>query len=193
MYAFKSVFGTLTEQNVCLVDHYPLHIRQARFRLPNGPLPLHYLVSTPLRLKFPLYLTSEFHEMSKPQAPRNPVAKAPQAPIKTPAKTPSAPSTVQSALVALPPAASVVRRPAAITITSSPRGLLGTSPLHKLGRATPSSRFFSSTPHTSCSAIIPSSIMADRDILPTTVKPSHYDLTVESLKFEDWSFQGRVT
>ncbi|KAF3070716.1 Aminopeptidase 2, mitochondrial [Daldinia childiae] len=34
--------------------------------------------------------------------------------------------------------------------------------------------------------------MADRDILPSTVVPSHYDLSISSLKFDDWSFQGAV-
>ncbi|KAJ3562442.1 hypothetical protein NPX13_g8566 [Xylaria arbuscula] len=57
----------------------------------------------------------------------------------------------------------------------------------------PSSRHFSTTPRLSCAAIIPSSIMADRDILPATVKPSHYDLFISSLKFDDWSYQGHVS
>ncbi|KAI1269415.1 peptidase family M1 [Xylariaceae sp. FL1019] len=35
--------------------------------------------------------------------------------------------------------------------------------------------------------------MADRDILPANVKPSHYDLTISSLKFDDWSYQGEVS
>ena len=56
----------------------------------------------------------------------------------------------------------------------------------------PPSRQFSATSRVSCSAIIPSSIMADRDILPGTVKPSHYDLSISSLNFEDWSYQGHV-
>ena len=53
-------------------------------------------------------------------------------------------------------------------------------------------RSFSSTPKSSCSAIIPSSIMADRDILPPTVVPSHYDLSIRSLESNDWSFEGTV-
>ncbi|KAI1809865.1 peptidase family M1-domain-containing protein [Poronia punctata] len=57
----------------------------------------------------------------------------------------------------------------------------------------PLSRSFSSTTRVSCSAIIPSSIMADRDILPATVKPSHYDLTISSMNFDDWSYQGEVS
>ncbi|KAH9907781.1 peptidase family M1-domain-containing protein [Xylariomycetidae sp. FL2044] len=35
--------------------------------------------------------------------------------------------------------------------------------------------------------------MADRDILPATVKPSHYDLSISGLNFTDWSYQGDVT
>ncbi|RYO95948.1 hypothetical protein DL765_011686 [Monosporascus sp. GIB2] len=35
--------------------------------------------------------------------------------------------------------------------------------------------------------------MADRDILPSTVVPSHYDLSIRSLQFKDWSYQGNVT
>ncbi|KAI2624565.1 peptidase family M1-domain-containing protein [Hypomontagnella submonticulosa] len=56
-----------------------------------------------------------------------------------------------------------------------------------------SSRSFSSSSSVSCSAIIPSSIMADRDILPSTVSPSHYNLSIASLKFDDWSYQGNVS
>ncbi|KAI1388603.1 peptidase family M1-domain-containing protein [Hypoxylon trugodes] len=55
-----------------------------------------------------------------------------------------------------------------------------------------SCRFFSSSSKVSCSAIIPSSIMADRDVLPSTVTPSHYDLSISSLNFKDWSYQGSV-
>ncbi|KAH8166421.1 hypothetical protein CIB48_g1800 [Xylaria polymorpha] len=54
-------------------------------------------------------------------------------------------------------------------------------------------RQFSTTSRVSCSAIIPSSIMADRDILPAIVKPSHYDLSISSLNFNDWSYQGHVS
>ncbi|KAI0116262.1 hypothetical protein GGR51DRAFT_312282 [Nemania sp. FL0031] len=54
-------------------------------------------------------------------------------------------------------------------------------------------RLFSATPRVSCSAIIPSSIMTDRDTLPGVVKPSHYDLAISSMKFDDWSYQGRVS
>ncbi|KAI1341791.1 peptidase family M1 [Xylariaceae sp. FL0016] len=57
----------------------------------------------------------------------------------------------------------------------------------------PTRRLFSTTPSRSCSAIIPSSLMADRDILPATVKPSHYDLAISGLKFDDWTYQGQVT
>ncbi|CAJ2510805.1 Uu.00g064300.m01.CDS01 [Anthostomella pinea] len=56
-----------------------------------------------------------------------------------------------------------------------------------------SSRHFSTTPTAACNAIIPSSIMADRDILPATVKPSHYDLSISALNFKDWSYEGSVT
>ncbi|KAI0014943.1 peptidase family M1 [Xylariomycetidae sp. FL0641] len=35
--------------------------------------------------------------------------------------------------------------------------------------------------------------MADRDVLPTNVKPSHYDLSISSLNFDDWTYQGHVT
>ncbi|KAI0389382.1 peptidase family M1 [Xylariaceae sp. FL0594] len=35
--------------------------------------------------------------------------------------------------------------------------------------------------------------MADRDILPAAVKPSHYDLTISSMNFDDWSYQGEVS
>jgi len=58
----------------------------------------------------------------------------------------------------------------------------------------PLSRSFSSTSRVSCSAIISStSIMADRDILPATVKPSHYDLTISSMNFDEWSYRGEVS
>jgi hypothetical protein len=55
------------------------------------------------------------------------------------------------------------------------------------------SRSFSSTAPTRCSSIIPSSIMADRDTLPANVKPSHYGLSISSLDFKNWSYQGKVT
>ncbi|KAL7624561.1 hypothetical protein AAE478_006128 [Parahypoxylon ruwenzoriense] len=35
--------------------------------------------------------------------------------------------------------------------------------------------------------------MADRDVLPSTVTPSHYNLCISSLNFKDWSYQGSVT
>ncbi|KAI0192671.1 peptidase family M1 [Xylaria flabelliformis] len=35
--------------------------------------------------------------------------------------------------------------------------------------------------------------MADRDILPAIVKPSHYDLSISSLNFSNWSYQGHVS
>lgn len=34
--------------------------------------------------------------------------------------------------------------------------------------------------------------MTDRDILPDYFKPSHYDLTVKDLDFNDWSYKGTV-
>lgn len=34
--------------------------------------------------------------------------------------------------------------------------------------------------------------MADRDILPSDFKPSHYDLTIKALNFNDWSYKGLV-
>jgi len=34
--------------------------------------------------------------------------------------------------------------------------------------------------------------MADRDILSTALKPSHYNLSISGLKQDDWSFQGKV-
>lgn len=55
-----------------------------------------------------------------------------------------------------------------------------------------SPRLFSTTSRTSCSAIIPSSIMTDRDTLPGIFKPSHYDLSISSLNFDDWSYKGQV-
>ena len=35
--------------------------------------------------------------------------------------------------------------------------------------------------------------MADRDVLPAAVKPSHYALSLSSLDFKNWSYQGKVT
>jgi hypothetical protein len=35
--------------------------------------------------------------------------------------------------------------------------------------------------------------MADRDILSAAVKPSHYDLSISSMNFDDWSYQGEVS
>ncbi|KAI3327730.1 peptidase family M1 [Xylariaceae sp. AK1471] len=67
-----------------------------------------------------------------------------------------------------------------------PRGAARLFPLSSL-------RSFSTTSRVYCSAIIPSSIMADRDILPATVKPSHYDLSISSMNFDDWSYQGEVS
>lgn len=55
-----------------------------------------------------------------------------------------------------------------------------------------SPRLFSTTCRASCSAIIPSSIMTDRDTLPSIVRPSHYDLSISSLNFDDWSYKGQV-
>ena len=54
-------------------------------------------------------------------------------------------------------------------------------------------RPFSTSSRASCSSIIPSSIMADRDVLPAAVKPSHYALSLSSLDFKNWSYQGKVT
>lgn len=56
----------------------------------------------------------------------------------------------------------------------------------------PSPRLFTTTSRASCSAIIPSSIMTDRDTLPSIVKPTHYDLSISSLNFDDWSYKGQV-
>lgn len=54
-------------------------------------------------------------------------------------------------------------------------------------------RLFSTSSRASCSSIIPSSIMADRDVLPTAIKPSHYALSLSALDFKNWSYQGKVT
>ncbi|KAI1438580.1 peptidase family M1 [Xylaria sp. CBS 124048] len=35
--------------------------------------------------------------------------------------------------------------------------------------------------------------MADRDILPASVVPSHYDLSISSMNFDDWSYQGQAS
>ncbi|ORY64143.1 peptidase family M1 [Pseudomassariella vexata] len=35
--------------------------------------------------------------------------------------------------------------------------------------------------------------MADRDILPAVFKPSHYNLSISALEFENWTYQGKVT
>jgi hypothetical protein len=34
--------------------------------------------------------------------------------------------------------------------------------------------------------------MADRDILPGNFKPSHYDLALTELEFDNWTYQGNV-
>ncbi|KAK8862013.1 peptidase family M1-domain-containing protein [Apiospora arundinis] len=34
--------------------------------------------------------------------------------------------------------------------------------------------------------------MTDRDTLPTVIKPSHYDLSLSSLDFKAWTYQGKV-
>ncbi|KAI0136974.1 peptidase family M1 [Xylariales sp. AK1849] len=41
--------------------------------------------------------------------------------------------------------------------------------------------------------MIISSIMADRDILPAIIKPSHYGLQISALNFTNWTYQGKVT
>lgn len=35
--------------------------------------------------------------------------------------------------------------------------------------------------------------MADRDILPDTFKPVHYDLAIKDLDFANWTYNGSVT
>lgn len=35
--------------------------------------------------------------------------------------------------------------------------------------------------------------MADRDVLPAAIKPAHYALSLSSLDFKNWSYQGKVT
>lgn len=35
-------------------------------------------------------------------------------------------------------------------------------------------------------------MMADRDVLPATVVPSHYNISITSLEFKDWTYQGHV-
>jgi hypothetical protein len=34
--------------------------------------------------------------------------------------------------------------------------------------------------------------MADREILPDNFKPSHYDLVITNLNFDDWTYNGTV-
>jgi len=34
--------------------------------------------------------------------------------------------------------------------------------------------------------------MTDRDILPDTFKPAHYDLVITDLDFNNWSYKGSV-
>jgi hypothetical protein len=34
--------------------------------------------------------------------------------------------------------------------------------------------------------------MADRDILPDVFQPSHYDLLIKDLNFDDWTYTGTV-
>lgn len=35
--------------------------------------------------------------------------------------------------------------------------------------------------------------MADRDVLPDSVKPSHYSLYLNNLDFKNWTYQGTVS
>lgn len=65
-------------------------------------------------------------------------------------------------------------------------------PRHTAAVLKASPRLLSTTATPRCAAILPSSIMADRDILSTAVKPSHYNLSISGLKQDDWSFQGKV-
>jgi hypothetical protein len=34
--------------------------------------------------------------------------------------------------------------------------------------------------------------MTDRDILPDTFKPAHYDLVIKDLDLKNWSYKGTV-
>lgn len=34
--------------------------------------------------------------------------------------------------------------------------------------------------------------MTDRDILPDTFKPAHYDLAIKDIDFKNWSYKGSV-
>ncbi|KAI1863297.1 uncharacterized protein JN550_009617 [Neoarthrinium moseri] len=83
--------------------------------------------------------------------------------------------------------------------TASPASLIFVqreTPFEPHPRSTPSCiprRTFASTSSSRCSTIIPSSIMADRDILPATVKPSHYALSISALDFNSWTYHGKVT
>lgn len=35
--------------------------------------------------------------------------------------------------------------------------------------------------------------MADRDVLPDNIKPSHYVLSLRDLDFKNWTYKGTVT
>lgn len=35
--------------------------------------------------------------------------------------------------------------------------------------------------------------MADREILPDSVKPTHYKVSLRDLDFKNWTYQGTVT
>lgn len=35
--------------------------------------------------------------------------------------------------------------------------------------------------------------MADREILPDSVKPTHYNVSLRDLDFKNWTYQGTVT
>lgn len=35
--------------------------------------------------------------------------------------------------------------------------------------------------------------MTDRDVLPDSVKPSHYLVSLRELDFKNWTYQGTVT
>lgn len=50
------------------------------------------------------------------------------------------------------------------------------SPVHKVSRLTE----------------IDLATMADRDILPDTFKPVHYDLAIKDLDFAKWTYNGSV-
>lgn len=106
------------------------------------------------------------------------------------AAAPSIPLTTASPLKTATPSTSPTTKPRTGTSASSSFvSLTSSTPSAARGFCSPA---FPNALHSSASPSSTTATMADRDILPGTVKPVHYDLLLTDLEFKDWTYKGTV-